>query len=175
VWLRPIATTNTRRDCSAPPRQFGLRNGDARFPLHEADYNDAVNTVREAWGQQKFDNVRAEGAVLSTEETIAYAQRGRGERKRATTGWESLTPTERDVIRLVSEGLGNKRSPQGCSSHHARCRRTSPTSTPSSCLPRAYNWPRKLPATPDLKPHDTLGKAWRGLVVGNAAIRETNR
>jgi DNA-binding CsgD family transcriptional regulator len=38
---------------------------------------------------------------------VAYARRGRGERKRPTSGWESLTPTERDVVRLVSEGLGN--------------------------------------------------------------------
>jgi DNA-binding CsgD family transcriptional regulator len=45
---------------------------------------------------------------LSTEEAIAYAQRGRGERKRPNSGWASLTPTERDVVRLVSEGLANK-------------------------------------------------------------------
>jgi DNA-binding CsgD family transcriptional regulator len=45
---------------------------------------------------------------LSTEETIAYAQRGRGDRKRPTSGWQSLTPTERDVVRLVSDGLTNK-------------------------------------------------------------------
>jgi len=36
------------------------------------------------------------------------AQRGRGERKRPAGGWASLTRTERDVVRLVSEGLGNK-------------------------------------------------------------------
>ena len=41
-------------------------------------------------------------------EAIAYAQRGRGERKRPTSGWASLTPTELDVVRLVSEGLANK-------------------------------------------------------------------
>jgi DNA-binding CsgD family transcriptional regulator len=34
-------------------------------------------------------------------------QRGRGEPKRPTSGWGSLTPTERHVVRLVSEGLGN--------------------------------------------------------------------
>jgi DNA-binding CsgD family transcriptional regulator len=45
---------------------------------------------------------------MSTEEVIAYAQRGRGERKRPASGWESLTPTEREVVRLVSEGLANK-------------------------------------------------------------------
>ena len=46
-------------------------------------------------------------AAMSTEEAIAYAQRGRGERKRPTSGWASLTPTERDVVRLVSDGLAN--------------------------------------------------------------------
>jgi DNA-binding CsgD family transcriptional regulator len=41
-------------------------------------------------------------------ELETYAQRGRGERNRPTSGWASLTPTERDVVRLVSEGLANK-------------------------------------------------------------------
>ena len=50
----------------------------------------------------------AEGAALSTDEAIAYALRGRGERKRPSTGWESLTPTELDVVRLVAEGIPNK-------------------------------------------------------------------
>ena len=50
----------------------------------------------------------AEGAALSADDAIAYVQRGRGERKRPATGWESLTPTEHDVVRLVSEGLANK-------------------------------------------------------------------
>ncbi len=44
---------------------------------------------------------------LSTDEAIAYAQRGRGQRKRPSSGWASLTPTELDVVRLVSEGLAN--------------------------------------------------------------------
>ena len=47
------------------------------------------------------------GVALSTKEAIGYAQRGRGERKRPPSGWGSLTPTECDVVRLVSEGLGN--------------------------------------------------------------------
>ena len=59
-------------------------------------------------GEADFDAAWAEGAALSTEEAIAYAQRGRGERKRPASGWASLTPTERDVVRLVSKGLANK-------------------------------------------------------------------
>ena len=72
------------------------------------DYDDAVAATREALGQKDFDAGWAEGAALSTEEAIAYAQRGRGERKRPASGWESLTPTESNVVRLVAEGLGNK-------------------------------------------------------------------
>jgi DNA-binding CsgD family transcriptional regulator len=45
---------------------------------------------------------------MSPEESVAYALRGRGERKRPSTGWESLTPTELDVVRLVAEGNPNK-------------------------------------------------------------------
>ncbi len=79
-----------------------------RFPMYQAGYDAAVATVREALGQNDFDAAWAEGASLSTEEAIAYAQRGRGERKRPTSGWGSLTPMEHDVVRLVQEGLGNK-------------------------------------------------------------------
>jgi DNA-binding CsgD family transcriptional regulator len=52
-------------------------------------------------------NGHAERAALSTKEAIVYAHRGRGQRKRPTSGWASLTPTERDVVRLVSEGPAN--------------------------------------------------------------------
>ncbi|WP_156623181.1 LuxR family transcriptional regulator [Mycobacterium sp. 1164966.3] len=79
-----------------------------RYPMYQAGYEAALQAVREALGQHDFDVVWAEGAALCTEEAIAYAQRGRGERKRPASGWRSLTPMERDVVRLVREGLGNK-------------------------------------------------------------------
>jgi predicted ATPase/class 3 adenylate cyclase/DNA-binding CsgD family transcriptional regulator len=110
--LARLAAEGTNQHNAA--RLFGAadairqRTGQARFPMHQAGYDAAVATVRDALGQHDFDAAWAEGAALSTEEAIAYAQRGRGERKRPTSGWESLTPTELDVVRLVSEGLGNK-------------------------------------------------------------------
>jgi len=83
------------------------RTGEARYPVYQAGYDGAVAKVRDALGQSDFDAAWAEGAALSTEEAIAYAQRRRGQRKRPTSGWASLTPAERDVVRLVSEGLAN--------------------------------------------------------------------
>jgi predicted ATPase/class 3 adenylate cyclase/DNA-binding CsgD family transcriptional regulator len=83
------------------------RMGAVRFKVWDARCEASVAAVRDALGENGFESAWAEGAALSTEEAIAYAQRGRGERKRPTSGWASLTPTERDVIRLVSEGLAN--------------------------------------------------------------------
>ncbi len=84
------------------------RMGAVRFKVWDAGYEASMASVRDALGEQDFDSAWAEGAALSVEEATAYAQRGRGERKRAATGWGALTPAERDVVRLVSEGLGNK-------------------------------------------------------------------
>ena len=83
------------------------RMGVVRFKLWDVSYEASVAAVRKAMGDKDFESAWAEGAALSTEEAIAYAQRGRGQRKRPTSGWASLTPAERDVVRRVSEGLGN--------------------------------------------------------------------
>ena len=84
------------------------RTGAVRFKVWDSGYEASVAALRDAMDKTDFESAWAEGATLSTEEAIAYAQRGRGERKRPTSGWASLTPTERDVVRLVSEGLANK-------------------------------------------------------------------
>jgi DNA-binding CsgD family transcriptional regulator len=81
--------------------------GAVRFKIYDAGYEASVTALRDALGQQDFDAAWAGGAALSTEEAIGYAQRGRGQRKRPSSGWASLTPAERDVVRLVSGGLGN--------------------------------------------------------------------
>jgi predicted ATPase/class 3 adenylate cyclase/DNA-binding CsgD family transcriptional regulator len=94
-------------------RLFGAAHGirrrmaTVRFKVWDASYEASVAALRDAMSAKDFDAVWAEGAALSTKEAIAYAQRGRGERKRPASGWASLTPTERDVVRLVSDGLGN--------------------------------------------------------------------
>jgi DNA-binding CsgD family transcriptional regulator len=95
-------------------RHFGAaeairhRTEEVRFRVYQPDYDASVTVLRNAMGDKDFDAGWAEGAAMSTEEAIAYALRGRGERKRPAAGWASLTPTERDVVRLVGEGLANK-------------------------------------------------------------------
>jgi predicted ATPase/class 3 adenylate cyclase/DNA-binding CsgD family transcriptional regulator len=81
--------------------------GAVRFKIDAAGYEASVAALQDILGEKDFESAWAEGAALSTEEAIAYAQRGRGQRKRPTSGWASLTPTERQVVQLVSEGLAN--------------------------------------------------------------------
>ena len=79
----------------------GMSASDPRVDAAPLNWSDlgGVHAFEVAW---------AEGAALSVNEAIAYARRGRGERKRPSSGWGSLTPTEVDVARLVGEGLANK-------------------------------------------------------------------
>ena len=84
------------------------RIGVVRFKIYDAEYENSLGALRDAMGEEDFAAAWAEGTALSTDEAIAYAQRGRGGRKRPSSGWASLTPTERDVVRLLSEGLANK-------------------------------------------------------------------
>jgi DNA-binding CsgD family transcriptional regulator len=49
----------------------------------------------------------AEGARLGQAGAVGYATRSRGRRGRPSTGWNSLTPAERDVAALAAEGRSN--------------------------------------------------------------------
>ena len=92
--------------------RLGRNNGErrdsgVRFKVWDAAFEASAGALRDATGEKDFDSAWAEGAALPTEEAIAYAQRGRCQRKRPASGWASLTPAERDVVRLVSEVLSN--------------------------------------------------------------------
>ena len=84
------------------------RIGSVRFAMYQAGYDAVVSGSRSSMGDTAFERAWDEGAALSIDEAVAYAQRGRGERKRPSSGWASLTPAEVDVVRLVGEGLANK-------------------------------------------------------------------
>ncbi|MGH8932601.1 MAG: helix-turn-helix transcriptional regulator [Egibacteraceae bacterium] len=83
------------------------RIGFVRSPADQPGYDADVTLVREGLSPDEFDTAWAAGAALSEDEALAYARRSRGPRRRPATGLASLTPTELEVVRLVSEGLTN--------------------------------------------------------------------
>jgi DNA-binding CsgD family transcriptional regulator len=62
-------------------------------------------TIHRFTDTQTYPAIRAPVAGSSL---LGKEWHGRDERKRPSGGWASLTPVERDVVRLVSEGLANK-------------------------------------------------------------------
>ena len=81
----------------------GYRLRAAPEPAYEAD----VAVARDSLGDSLFEESFSEGQALSMDDAVAYASRARGERKRPSAGWDSLTPTEVDVVRLAARGLTN--------------------------------------------------------------------
>lgn len=84
------------------------QTGQVRFKIYDADYDAALAALRNALDHNSFEAGWAAGVALSAEEAINCAQRRRGPRKRPSSGWASLTPSERDIVRLVGTGLSNK-------------------------------------------------------------------
>jgi predicted ATPase/DNA-binding CsgD family transcriptional regulator len=78
-----------------------------RFTLEQQRVDDALARLVTTLGEAAVAAALDEGRAMSLAETCAYAQRTRGERRRPTLGWESLTPTEHDVARLVAAGNTN--------------------------------------------------------------------
>ena len=58
-------------------------------------------------GQTAWNEAFEAGRNLDPAAAAEYAGRGRGERKRPTAGWDALTPTERQVVALLTDGLSN--------------------------------------------------------------------
>jgi ATP/maltotriose-dependent transcriptional regulator MalT len=81
--------------------------GQRRWPLDQPAYEADVAQLRAHLGDEAFEQAWKEGIVLSMEEAAAYASRARGERKRPSTGWAALTPTELEVVALAAQGLSN--------------------------------------------------------------------
>jgi predicted ATPase/DNA-binding CsgD family transcriptional regulator len=66
-----------------------------------------TRAAEDACGAERYAEIRAEGAAMTLEEAIAYAQRGRRRPERPDSGWESLTPIEASVAKLAADGLTN--------------------------------------------------------------------
>ncbi|GJO07905.1 hypothetical protein NJB1728216S_01190 [Mycobacterium marinum] len=84
------------------------RIGAMRFKIYDAGYQKSVAALHATMSTDEFDTAWAHGAAFSAEEAIDYLQHGRGEGKRAPSGWAALTRAELNVVRLVGQGLSNK-------------------------------------------------------------------
>jgi predicted ATPase/DNA-binding CsgD family transcriptional regulator len=63
--------------------------------------------VARSLGREGLERGLMEGRASSLEEVVSYAARGRSAHRRAASGWDSLTTTEREVATLVSRRLTN--------------------------------------------------------------------
>ncbi len=88
-------------------QRFHDDRGIVRFPVQAERFEDARSTADAALEATAATACWGAGGELSLEDAVAYARRGRGERQRPLIGWASLSPVERDVVRLVAEGHTN--------------------------------------------------------------------
>ncbi len=68
----------------------------------------ALARCRDELGDAAFEAAFEEGRRLAADEAVAFLRRTRGERRRPNHGWDSLTPTELQVVELVRQGLTNR-------------------------------------------------------------------
>jgi DNA-binding CsgD family transcriptional regulator/tetratricopeptide (TPR) repeat protein len=95
--VRLLAASDAGRDGMGYPRP------PVDLPEHEA----LVASLRASLGREAFEDIWRDGMSMPLDDVVAVLTRGRGPRGRPQAGWASLSPTELDVARLVSEGLSN--------------------------------------------------------------------
>jgi ATP/maltotriose-dependent transcriptional regulator MalT len=81
--------------------------GLVAFPVLRERTERNLATARAELGEEGLERALRDGTRLSLQEAVAYAQRGRGEHADAAHGWASLSPVERQVVELASQGLSN--------------------------------------------------------------------
>ncbi len=93
--------------CLAAAAVERSRLGIVALPPDAEAVGITIAGLRVALGDDELDQFWAEGTRLDLEEAVGYVSRSRGERGRPSSGWESLTPTERKVVAFVTDGLTN--------------------------------------------------------------------
>lgn len=81
------------------------RAGVVQNAVCQAEHDDLLTRLADSFPASELQQLQFEAAALSTDAAVAYAARGRGERKRPSHGWEALTPVELEVARCVAAGL----------------------------------------------------------------------
>ena len=107
---RIAALTDTPTEAArllAAARSAREELGAVRWPPEPELWADVEREVRATLGDDAFATADAEGRALSLEEAVEYARRAHGKRRRPGRGWDSLTPTELEVVRHAAAGLTN--------------------------------------------------------------------
>ena len=91
----------------AASERFHTDTGIARFPPEAGRFDRSRHAAHAGLDPTDATACWEEGGQLSLADAVPYARRGRGERQRPQIGWASLTPVERDVVRLVADGHTN--------------------------------------------------------------------
>jgi DNA-binding CsgD family transcriptional regulator len=91
----------------AASERFHSEAAIVRFPVAAHRFHRTRDGARAALEDAEATGCWDAGVRLSLAEAVAYARRGRGKRQRPRIGWASLTPVERDVVRLVAAGHTN--------------------------------------------------------------------
>jgi DNA-binding CsgD family transcriptional regulator len=83
--------------------------GLVRWEPDALEFQELERALDRQLGTDAYTAARAEGAAIPLDDAIGWARRARGKRKRPSSGWAALTPTELQVIELIAEGLTNPR------------------------------------------------------------------
>jgi DNA-binding CsgD family transcriptional regulator len=83
------------------------RLGARRRPLDRLSADPDRTQLLRALDSATLRSALREGGAQGLDDAIAYVQRGRGIRSRPAAGWESLTPVELTIARLVADGHSN--------------------------------------------------------------------
>jgi predicted ATPase/class 3 adenylate cyclase/DNA-binding CsgD family transcriptional regulator len=84
-----------------------IQIGRVRWAYEQTTVDALKERLADELGGQALAESVAQGEAMSTEEAIGWLRRARGIRKRPAGGWESLTPTELQVVQRAAEGLTN--------------------------------------------------------------------
>jgi predicted ATPase/DNA-binding CsgD family transcriptional regulator len=95
IYLQAAADAINERD--------GVKLRPGRQPVYCADRERARSAVT----ADRYEAARGVGASFRIEDVVAYATRSSASRERPKYGWESLTPGERQVVDLATDGSTN--------------------------------------------------------------------
>lgn len=94
------------RLCGAISR-FVIDRGIVLLPAIDQLATNAEQSSRAELADDAGAAAHSEGMGMTLANAVSYAGRRRGPRRRPSSGWDGLTPTEVEVVKLVARGLSN--------------------------------------------------------------------